>query len=551
MTEQRRVKNQNFISKNELRAAAWLVICIAVLLKITFLNQKFQTQGLSFYMVTFTFVFLIAFIFARTLREVVGKAVGYRKSRNQYKNALQMMKTGSLAGLILGILMFLLFVLLAGRVTNLTFKLGAYGTFPMILFAVSIPFMFFSAAVLGCFDGFDFDMPDGASKIIFGISDLLLSICFAILAGGMGEKHGKLLHDDNVVSSFGATGAAAGFSGACILMSAWLLALFHAFRKKMKSRILEDTSRSQESFSEQIIGLLAACGTPFAHHFVLFGVFLLEQILFFRFFKVPSAQSAAGYGPNYVWMYYILILFWFLLPLGMNLLLSKFSGLYLEKVMKKDDIYHCGMRIVLGIKQYLCFILPMICVMGVCCGTSFSETAVSGGPFFPFFLVTISCVFWGLAVLEMAMLKGLGREWQGIGCAFGALVIQTVGTIFLFLKSCYYVKDILLCNLMGAVVFFAGCSLFLGRFCVYRKNLVHHILMPLAAVAAVIVAAVLCMFLRKAIGIVPAVIVTFVVTFVVHSITLVVVGAVKEGELHEFPQGKILGSIGRLMGIYK
>lgn len=551
MAEQRRVKNQNFISKNKLRAAAWLVICIVVLLKTVFLNKKFQTQGLSFYVVTFTFVFLTAFIFARTLREVVGKAVGYRKSRNQYKNALQMMKTGSLAGLALGILMFFIFVLIAGRVTNLTFKLGAYGTFPMILFAVSLPFMFFSAAVLGCFDGFDFDMPDGGSKIIFGISDLLLSICLAFLAGGMGEKHAKLLHDDNVVSAFGATGAAAGFSGACILMAVWLFALFQAFRKKMKSRILEDTSRSQESFSEQIIGLLAACGTPFVRHFALFGSLLLEQILFFGFFKVPAVQSAVGNGPNYVWMYYILILFWFLLPFGMTMLLSKFSGLYLEKVMKKDDIYHCGMRIVLGIKQYLCFILPMVCVMGICCGASFSETAVLDRQFLPFFLVTIVCVLWGLAILEMAMLKGIGKEWLGIGCALGALVIQTIGTVLLFLKSCYYVKDILLCNLIGAVVFFAGCSLFLGRFCVYKKNLVHHILMPLSAAVVVVVASVLCMFLRKAIGNIPAVVITFAVSFVVHSITLIVVGAVKEGELHEFPQGKILGAIGRLMGIYK
>lgn len=551
MAEQRRVKNQNFISKNKLRAAAWLVICMTVLLKFTFLNKKFQPQGLSFYTVSFTFVFLIACIFASTIREVVGKAVGYRKSRNQYKNALQMMKTGSLAGSILGILLCLIFVLIAGRITNLTFKLGAYGTFPMMLFSASLPFMFFSAAVLGCFDGFDFDMPDGASKIIFGISDLLLSICLAFLAGGMGEKHAKLLHDDQVVSAFGATGAAAGFSGACILMAVWLLALFHAFRKKMKGRILEDITRNQESFSEQITGLLAACGTPFVRHFALFGVFLLEQILFFRFFKVPSVQSAVGYGPHYVWMYYILILFWFLLPLGITLLLGKFSGLYLEKVMKKDDIYHCSMRIVLGIKQYLCFILPMICVMGICCGASFLETFVLGGQLLPFFLVTFTSVLWGLAFLEMAMLKGLGKEWLGIGCALAALVIQTIGTVLLFLKSCYYIKDILLCNLLGAVVFFAGCSLFLGRFCVYKKNLVRHILMPLTAILAVVVAAILCMFLRKAIGSAWAVVITFAVSFAVHSVTLVVAGVVKEGELHEFPQGKILGAIGRIMGIYQ
>lgn len=545
MAEQKKSKRQNFIARNKFRAAAGIVLFAAVLLKLIFLSKKIESAGTGFYLTAYTFVLVIALMLALSLREVVKKAVSYRKSRNQYKNALKVMKTGSILGLIIGVVLFLLFLLLAGRLTNRAFHMGAYGTFTMIFAAAAFPFMLISAVVLGCFDGFDFDMPDGAAKIIFGISDLLLSIAFVVIACGLGEKHGKLLHDDNVVFAFGSAGAAAGFCGACFMTAIWLLGLFQAFRKKMRGKISEDTSRSQESFWEQTMGLFSASGESFTKYVIWYGTLFINQLLFFRFFRMAEAENGGVYPAITLFGDYLREMAWYILPLILAIMLGDFTAGNLDKIIKKDDLYHGGLRIVMGIKQYLCFVLPIICVLGVVQG-ALQESAYAGDSHA--LLVTVSCVLLGLAYLEAGMLKGLGKEWLGMICGLAAFVVQTAGAVFL-LKECHDMVPVLYCNLIFAAVLFCGCSACLFRFCVYKKNLIRHLLMPLVAVFAAVIAAILCMFLKAA-GNLLAVIVALLAACVVHMVALVVTGCIKEGEFHELPQGNLLAALGRMMGMY-
>lgn len=544
MTEQKRLKRQNFIAKNKLRAVAGIVMFAAVLLKMIFLHKKINNEGTGFYLTAYIFVLIIAFILSMSLREVVKKAVSYRKSRNQYKNAVKIMKTGSLMGLVLGLVLFFFFLLLAGRITNGAFHMGAYGTFTMIFAAAAFPFMFVSSVVLGCFDGFDFDMPDGAAKIIFSISDLLLSVILVAVACGIGEKHGNLLHDANVISAFGAAGAAAGFSGACFMTAVWLFALFHAFRQKMRGKIAEDTSRGQESLGEQVIAILSASGESFTRYIIWYGTLLINQLLFFRFFRGPAPETGGIYPAITIFGDYLKEMLWYILPLILAMMLGDFTANSLEKVMQKDDLYHGGMRIVMAAKQYLCFVLPIICVLGVV-HSALQETVFMGVSHSV--LLTVSYALFGFAYLEAGMLKGAGKEWLGTGCGLAAFVIQTAGAVFL-LKECHDIVPVIYCNLIFSAVLFCGCGVCLLRFCVYKKNLVRHLAMPFAAVFAAVIAAVLCMFLKAA-GALLAVVVALLAACVVHMVTLVVTGCIKEGEFHEFPQGNLLAALGRIMGL--
>lgn len=543
MAEQRRMRRQNFLNRNKLQAVSVPVLFTVILLKMIFLEKKAPYRGMDFYFTTFTFVFVIAMILALTIREVVRRAVAYRNSRSQYKNAVRMMKTGAVAGFLLGVFILLILMFTAGKITNLVFLQQAYGTFPMILASLGIPFLFFSAALLGAFDGFGFEMPDGTSKIIFAVSDLLFSILLIFLACRIGEKHGKLLHDDCVVDAFGASGAAAGFAAASILTMIWLTVLAMAFRRKMHGKISEDISRTQENFPEQIIGLLSACGQPFLRYAALYGTIIINQILFFVLFKTPLNEQGSEVIVSNIYAYqYGMQFIWYLIPFGLTLLLTGYSCDYLEKIMKKDDLYHCGMRIIGGIKQYLCLILPSVCVLGVCL-SALHETVFSF-PSSPF-LVTIVFSLFGFGMLEAGMLKGLGKEWIGILCSLVAFLIQTTAAVFVLDEA-----RILYCNLIYAVIYAVGCGIFLIRYCVYRKHLLTHLILPFAAIFAAVIAAVLCMFLKAAIGVIPAVILALIISAFVHMLVLIVTGCIRENELHEFPQGSILAAIGRLLGIY-
>lgn len=557
MAQQRRMKRQNYLVKNKLQAVSLLVLFITVILKTVFLGKMAPDRGIEFYDTSFLFVFVIAMIFALTIREVVKKAVSYRNLRNQYKNALKMMKTGALAGFLFGLLLCLILMLAAGKITNSVFLLRAYGNFPMVFASAGIPFLLVSAAFLGGFDGFGFEMPDGTSKVIFAVSDLLFSLLLIFLACRMGEKHSLLLHDDWVVDAFGASGAAAAFAAACFLTAVWLTVLAVAFRRRMKEKVSEDTSRSQENFSEQILGLLSASGQPLLRFIALYGALIVNQILYFKLTNAPAVSDSGIWNPNHVYAgSYGTVFLWFLLPFGIALILNGYCSDYLEKIMKKEDLYHGGMRIIAGVKQYLCMILPMICVFGVCLvplhktvfSFGVSAPAVWGVEASPVLFCIVLSVFC-FGVLEAGMLKGLGREWTGILCSVAAFLVQTVAAVLIFPKN-NGAGALLLCNLIYALVYAIGCGVFLVRYCVYRKHLVTYLLLPFAAAFAAVIAAVLCMFLKSAIGMIPAAVIALIVSAFVHMLTLVVTGCVRENELHEFPQGPALGMIGRLLGMY-
>lgn len=546
MVDNRKTKRQNFIAKNQVRAIGLLVIFIATLIKWIFLSKQ-ADAGQNVYLIVFTFMFSISAIISLTLREVVCKAVTYRKSRGQYKNALRIMKTAALCGFVLGIVLFFIVAITAGRVTNVLFALGSYGTFPFIFLAASFPFLFLWAVLLGSFDGFDFSMPDGAAKIIFGITDLLFSVILVLIACNMGKKHAGLLHDTQVLSAFGATGAAAGFTIGTIFATLWLIVLFKAFRRKMRNNISEDTSRSQESFMEQIAGLGSACGTPLARYLSVYAPLLLNQILFFKFFQWPLHFSSIGY-PNSFFGEYVLAFFWFMIPCGLIELLGKHAEDYLRKVMRKEDVYHCGMQIVLNIKQYLCTVLPLICVIAVC--LSSLQTVAFGIEGTGEWLYAAVLILFGLSFLGASMLKGIGKEWLGIIAGLISLVIQSVCAVFLFSKECYTVERILWCNIIYSVVFLVICTIFIYRFCVYKKQLTNHLGMPLVAAFAAMITAVLCMFLKGIIGHILAVLISLVLSFAIHMVALIITGCVKENELSDFPQGNLLKMLGRMMGVY-
>lgn len=555
MAQQRRMKRQNFLVKNKLQAVSLPVLLIAAVLKMVFLGKMAPGRGVEFYVTSLIFVFALAMIFALTIREVVKKAVSYRNSRNQYKNALKMMKTGAFAGGILGALLFVILMFTAGKMTNTVFLQQAYGNFPMVLAAAGIPFLFVSAALLGGFDGFGFEMPAGTSRIIFACSDLLFGLLLIFLACRMGKKHSLLLHDDWVLDAFGASGAAAALAAAALMSALWLTVLALAFKRSMRETVSKDTGRSRESFLEQIMGLLSACLWPFLRYAGFYGAVIVNQILYFKLTKAPVVSDSGIWQPNLVYAgSYGTVWLWFLLPFGLTLLLRDHCSDYLEKIMKKEDLYHGGMRIVAGIKQFLCLILPMICVFGACLlplhetVLSLESTAVFGLEVSPVYFCIVSALLC-FGILEAGMLKGLGRGRTGILCLLAAFLAQTVAAVLIFPKNSG-AEAILLCNLIYALVYAAGCAVFLVRYCVYRKHLASNLLLPFGAAFAAVIAAVLCMFLKSAVGLIPAAVIALIVSAFVHMLTLVVTGCVRENELYEFPQGPALGIIGRLLGMF-
>ena len=535
------MKKGNFINRNKLQAVSGLVIAVCFLVKIIVVQRKIGNAGTGFYMAAFAILMAAAMLLAKTLREILKRAVSYRKSRGQYKNALKMMRTGAIFALLSGFLLVLFVLIFAGRMTNAAFHMGAYGTFPMIMMAFSVPFLLFCYSLLGCFDGFFFEVAEGAAKIIFAVTNLLFGIAFVFLFCMTGKRHAMLLHDDHIISAFGAIGAAAGFTAASIITAVWMICLVRVFYKKMRTMATEDMGRNQESFWEQLTGLISAAAFPFLKYFALFGAFIVNQLLFFKHSQGIEASAIFG-------SYLAKNCVWFILPVAMTVLLGDYFREYLQKVMKKDDIYHAGMRIIMGVKQYLCVILPMICIIGIvfpCLNQSVWKEAEAANALPAILFFACFC----LALLFDRMLSGIGKERIGMICALAAFFVQILAAGLLFTKKCT-VDMLLYSNLIFALVFLFGCLIFIIRFCVYKKNRMLHLLLPFGAVLGAVLTAVLCLLLRGVIGNIPAALIALFAAAFVHVLVLVVSGCIKENEIQEFPQSGLLTIIGRALGIY-
>lgn len=555
MTNQVKGKRGNFISKNKLHAVSEMTIFVVAVVKLVFLFKQTGNLGVGVYATVFAAVMLIGFLIAGVLLEVTRKAVIYRRARGQYKNAVNMMKAGSLVGFVIGCFIFLILFFVSGRLTDSTFAMGAYGRFTMLFMAASLPFLFMEYAIIGCFEGFSIDTAKGAAKLIFAVTDLLISLVFIFTACKVAQAHAALLHDENIICAFGATGAAAGFLFSCVVALVWLRILFRRVRIKLRSTIAEDGGRGLENVIEQIRGLFSACPLPLLRNVVLIAPLYIELLLLFRFQRTLDT----------VFLFGGLIsghLLWFMLPILLNSILCSYSHDYVEKVIKKEDIYHGGMRIVSSLKQYLCTILPMVCVLLVIypllyeaffnsilyepfwMAASKAVTPYGGNTVLTGCFVALLC----LSMLIFNLLRGVDREMAGILCGLAACAAQTVCAVIL-LKGEVNLNNLFVCGLVYALVLFASALVCLFPFCVYRKNLIASLVMPVIASVAALVGALFCKLLKNVTGGLIAACLAIVISFLIHSVTLVVMGCTRKGEAKEFPQGAFLSLIGRIIGI--
>ena len=92
---------------------------------------------------------------------------------------------------------------------------------------------------------------------------------------------------------------------------------------------------------------------------------------------------------------------------------------------------------------------------------------------------------------------------------------------------------------------------FLSRYLVYRKNLNGNILMPLVSVFAAVLACLLVMLLNGVLGPVISAVLSLLISFVVHTLSLVVTGSIRENETEDYPQKGLLKFIGHFLGFYR
>ena len=542
----RRAKNKTSL----ITYISYCVLALSSFAKLYFLRSFGEEWSLGYYCVILFFVGVIGITVGTSHLESVSSSVRYRINRGQYKNALTMLKTSVFSSLFYGILIGAVLMILSNLLLDKVFMIKDEVFVSFIFMCISLVLFILLCGVLGYYEGYDVNVPLDSSRMIFGISNVLFGLLFVFVTKGSGDVNALLFHDEHIKSAHCALGASVGITLALFVTLIWNLALLISFNSRMKLKLLDDLSRGYESIFEQLRALTAASGFPAIRQFMIYCPYLVVMIYYFKRFEVPADLSGMGipafvmFGARYATGFISI-----LLPVGITTLIGKRSASLIETVMRRDDAYHGGMQAVLAIKQFIATALPLCLICDVIINRLYTEGEFpfGGGSFLVLPLHALILFY----ILETYLLAGFSGEWKAAISGLIAFVLQFLFCMILMSKTCYESNIIVLCNILYVLCAIIINFVFLSRYLVYRKNLNGNILMPLVSVFAAVLACLLVMLLNGVLGPVISAVLSLLISFVVHTLSLVVTGSIRENETEDYPQKGLLKLIGRFLGFYR
>lgn len=546
MAKGKRTKKQNYIFRDPIIVFILVLIFFCTLFKVIYLKKTCELVGLGLYTTCFTIYTLITSVFFVTFYSVSKKTVISKKSRGQIRNALQWIKVSSCGAFFAGLFFMLLLLLFKGYLGKLL-NISALGNLIFIFLAIALPVFFFNGVMAGGFSGFGFYMPLYSGIVMFIVGDCLFGFLFSTLIGKAGNINSALFHNHYINTAFYGAGMAFGFLLGNIIPAVWQMILLKVFGNSIKNGTIEQYGKNSESVSEQLRSFIVFSGYPLLINILNVLPFLI--CLFFSF-KFTSVTEFANEGNmiSLLGICSVQMLLLFFIPLYFARLLAKHSEDLLNKSMAKQDRYHGGMRMLFSFKQFLCFVLPIICFVGLCAADLSQIILGFHIPDITLFLILCIALI-AFSGLLHAFLRGFDKNSMVI-CNKVIGLLSEIVYLFVVLKPNVTVQHILIAYLVYYGVVCIADIICLYRYFVYKKQLLRHLVFPILAFAAFVLVSFLSLYLKNSIGILLSICVSFLLALFVHSIILILTGTIKEHELPEYPQSPILLFLGKIVGVY-
>lgn len=513
---------------------------------VIWLNKHTELTGVGLFVSCLLIYGIYVLIFAVPFFTTAKKAVIFRQSRNQTRNALRFASASAGFALVAGIVLGALFLLL-DRFAGSLLRIGSLGNLLWLVLAVATPLLFFNSVMTGAFSGFGMRMPLQAWIAITSVSSALFGMLFSNLFGKPGSVNADLLHNTYIHTSFFAAGMAMGFVIGNLISFIFMCVLHKAYCKHIKNGTTEAYGKNSESANGQIRMFVSSLWLPLIRQ-LIYMLPMIGCVVFYCIKNTLTDYADVLHPVNQLGIFGIEIILNFLIPLYFTKLIAVHFEESLRKSMARQDRYHGGMRLRSGIKQYFCFVLPVLFFFSV--STSYmTEWYMKKSLDVSFLWIFVLMALIALARLTHSFLQGFeSGNVQLIGYLVGAAGV--VAYFCLVQKAVPTIFDVILAGVICYAVICLVNLIFLRRYFVYKKQLLRHLGYPFIAfiIYAVIV---FCIYLLKDIlTSAGCFVLSFVLALVLHSLLLVLSGAVKEHELAEFPQRKLLLLFGILTGIY-
>lgn len=191
---------------------------------------------------------------------------------------------------------------------------------------------------------------------VFGI---IFGILFSNLFGKPGSVNADLLHNTYIHTSFFTAGMAMGFVIGNLISCIFMCVLHKAYCNHIKNGTTEAYGKNSENAVGQIRAFIFSLWFPLIRQLIHL-LPLIAGVVFYSIKNTLTDYTDTMHPINQLGIFGIEMLLNFLIPLYFTKLIALHFEESLRKSMARQDRYHGGMRLISGIKQYFCFILPVL-----------------------------------------------------------------------------------------------------------------------------------------------------------------------------------------------
>ncbi len=268
--------------------AGFIALTAGLLFRIL-LMKLIGEEGVGYFAPVNEIFILCSLFITYGLAAATHSLVKYRIKREQYKSARRIFRCALTLALLFGVAACGIMLLANGFIAE-TVLLERYSWLPVCVMAPAVIFISLTGLLRGYFQGTGTRIPTVHSLIL----EQLLTIGFGVFVSAVlyryGYKVAAVLHNNSLLSLYGAVGASLGMLIAALLSFLHLLLLYLLYRGTAKKQIYRDGSRTIEP-KAYLYGSLFRSAVPYGIVAVLFAMTTLVDQRMYYYYRNIFAEA--------------------------------------------------------------------------------------------------------------------------------------------------------------------------------------------------------------------------------------------------------------------
>lgn len=504
-------------------------------------------EGNGYYSAAYNIYSILLILSSYSLPVAVSKMVSARLAKNQYRNAMRILKAALFYATIVGGLGFSALWFGADFFANEVIKMP-FSSYALRVLAPTIWVMAYLGVLRGFFQGHSTMVPTAVSQIFEQIVNAVVSLLAAKTLFDLGVKSNLVYGSTEYSYAFGAAGGALGTGAGAFTAFLLFVVLYLIYRPKIKKQMRRERGEAVESYGDISQALLFTvvpiiissglynCGTVIDN--ALFG-----QVMD----SLGEAENIAAHWGVYSGKYHLL----FNIPVAVANSLSSSLIPSLAKAVAEKDRPQMKNKIASAIRFSMIIAIPSAVGLTVL-AAPISNLLFPGKDNEMLIRMTLlgssAVVVYSLSTVTNGVLQGINRMKTPIRNAGISLVIHVV-ILYVMLRVFHMgIYGVLYANILFGLTMCLLNAKSIKRYARYRQEVRKTFLIPMAASAAMgVVAYAVYRLCFGAFGNMISTLVAVAAAVMVYFVLLIKLKGVDAQEMRSMPGGtRLLGAARKL-----